>query len=142
MACGSEISTNDRQSQKISALALHLLQVCLVYVNTLMIQRVLAEPHWWNLMKPEDFRALSPLIYAHRCDNIDFSKPMKLTPYSVPREDNPKKSNQMLVAYQEGTKIEKVKFAEVGPEGTHAPYLDEDEGKWMFGKRSCARRTS
>ena len=30
-----------------------------------MIQRVLAEPHWWNLMKPEDFRALSPLIYAH-----------------------------------------------------------------------------
>ncbi|HQW07207.1 MAG TPA: hypothetical protein PLN12_15085 [Flavobacteriales bacterium] len=73
--------------------------------------------------------------FAHRCDNIDFSKPMKLTPYSIPREDNPKKSNQMLVAYQEGTKIEKVKFAEVGPEGTHAPYLDEDEGKWMFGKR-------
>ena len=31
----------------------------------LMSQRVLTEPYWWNLMKPEDFRALSPLIYAH-----------------------------------------------------------------------------
>ena len=29
------------------------------------IQRVLAEPYWWNLMKPKDFRALSPLIYAN-----------------------------------------------------------------------------
>lgn len=72
--------------------------------------------------------------FAHRCDNIDFSKPMKLTPYSIPREDNPKKSNQMLVAYQNG-KIEKVKFDEVGPEGTHAVYFDKDENEWRFGKR-------
>jgi hypothetical protein len=27
-------------------LALHLLQICLVYINTLMIQRVLTEPDW------------------------------------------------------------------------------------------------
>ena len=40
----SEISTNDRQAQEISALSLHLLQVCLVYVNTLMNQHILGRP--------------------------------------------------------------------------------------------------
>lgn len=61
----SEISTNDRQSQEISVLALHLLQACLVYVNTLMIQQVLRQPDWQNRLEIEDLRALSPLIYAH-----------------------------------------------------------------------------
>jgi TnpA family transposase len=61
----SEISTNDRQAQEISVLALHLLQVCMVYTNTLMIQRILLQPDWANRMQPEDLRALSPLIYAH-----------------------------------------------------------------------------
>jgi hypothetical protein len=37
----------------------------MVYVNTLMIQQVLDEPNWLNRMKKEDFRALTPLIYAH-----------------------------------------------------------------------------
>jgi hypothetical protein len=41
------------------------LQACLVYVNTLMIQRVLADPLWFNRMRPEDLRGLTPLIYAH-----------------------------------------------------------------------------
>lgn len=61
----SEVSTNDRQAQEISVLALHLLQVSMVYINTLMIQRVLEEPAWLNRMQREDLRALSPLIYAH-----------------------------------------------------------------------------
>ena len=61
----SELSTNDRQSQEISVLALHLLQVCLVYVNTLMIQQILGQPDWQNRLEIEDLRALSPLIYAH-----------------------------------------------------------------------------
>ena len=46
-------------------LALHLLQICLVYVNTLMIQQVLNEPTWISRMNTEDFRALTPLFYAH-----------------------------------------------------------------------------
>jgi TnpA family transposase len=61
----SEIATNDRQAQEISVLALHLLQVCMVYVNTLMIQRILLQPNWTNRMELEDLRALTPLIYAH-----------------------------------------------------------------------------
>jgi TnpA family transposase len=39
-------------------LALHLLQICLVYINTLMIQRVLTETDWTQCMLPEDLRAL------------------------------------------------------------------------------------
>jgi len=62
---GGEVAANQLEDQEVSVLALHLLQMCLVYVNTLILQRVLAEPVWWNLMQPEDFRALSPLIYAH-----------------------------------------------------------------------------
>ena len=46
-------------------LALHLLQICLVYIHTLMIQRVITEPDWTQRMLPEDLRALTPLIYSH-----------------------------------------------------------------------------
>ncbi len=46
-------------------LALHLLQICLVYVNTLLIQEVLDEPAWRSRMTAEDWRGLTPLIYQH-----------------------------------------------------------------------------
>lgn len=62
---GGEIATNRIEEQELAVLALHLLQISLVYINTLMIQQVLKEPSWIKLMKPEDFRALSPLIWNH-----------------------------------------------------------------------------
>ncbi|MGB3755005.1 MAG: Tn3 family transposase, partial [Rivularia sp. (in: cyanobacteria)] len=46
-------------------LSLHLLQISLVYVNTLMIQQLLSQSKWMKLMKEEDLRALSPLIWGH-----------------------------------------------------------------------------
>lgn len=60
-----EISTNNLEDQELSVLCLHLLQNCLVYINTLMFQEVLAKPHWKGLLEPNDYRALSPLIYKH-----------------------------------------------------------------------------
>jgi TnpA family transposase len=60
-----EIATNRLEDQEIAVLALHLLQACLVYINTLMIQQVLIEPSWLTRMTTEDFRALTPLIYHH-----------------------------------------------------------------------------
>ena len=45
-------------------LSLHLLQISLVYVNTLMIQRVLGDERWASAMSPEDLRALSPLLLS------------------------------------------------------------------------------
>jgi TnpA family transposase len=62
---GGEVATNRLEDQELSVLSLHLLQICLVYVNTLMIQQVLDEPGWLRRMKEEDLRALRPLIYAH-----------------------------------------------------------------------------
>ena len=62
---GGEVATNRLEDQEISVLSLHLLQTCLVYVNTLMIQSVLSDSSWMDRMEVEDFRALTPLIYAH-----------------------------------------------------------------------------
>jgi hypothetical protein len=62
---GGEVATNRLEDQELSVLCLHLLQICLVYINTLMIQNVLADPGWLGRMGAEDFRALTPLIYAH-----------------------------------------------------------------------------
>lgn len=61
----SEVSSNRLEDQELSVLSLHLLQLCLVYVNTLMIQRILAEPTWAQKMETTDYRALTPLIYSH-----------------------------------------------------------------------------
>jgi TnpA family transposase len=61
----SEIATNRLDEQELSVLSLHLLQICLVYINTLMIQRVLSEKSWFERMQPEDLRALTPLIWGH-----------------------------------------------------------------------------
>lgn len=60
-----EFTTNRVEDQEIVVLSLHLLQVSLVYINTLLIQEVLAEECWRERMTPEDWRALSPLIYLH-----------------------------------------------------------------------------
>ncbi|TDE84646.1 Tn3 family transposase [Deinococcus sp. S9] len=62
---GGEISTNRLEDQEVSMLCLHLVQNCLVYVNTLMLQRVLEDEQWRERMTPEDWRGLTPLIYQH-----------------------------------------------------------------------------
>ncbi len=62
---GGEIATNRLDDQEVSVLYMTLVQNALCFVNTLMIQRVLAEPAWMERMSPEDLRGLTPLIYAH-----------------------------------------------------------------------------
>ena len=60
-----EMASNRHEDHEISMLALHLIQNCMVYVNTLMIQRVLAQPHWQGKLTPRDYAALTPLIWEH-----------------------------------------------------------------------------
>ncbi len=62
---GSEIATNRHEDQEVTMLCLHLLQLGLVYINTLLIQRLLGEPQWVDRLTPTDYRALTPLIYSH-----------------------------------------------------------------------------
>jgi TnpA family transposase len=62
---GGEITASRLIDQEITMLSLHLMQISMVYINTLMIQEVLAEKEWFDKMEVEDFRALTPLIYSH-----------------------------------------------------------------------------
>jgi TnpA family transposase len=61
----SEFASNKLEDHELSVLCLHLLQVCMVYINTLMLQEVLAEKAWAERMTPDDYRGLSPLVRAH-----------------------------------------------------------------------------
>lgn len=60
-----EISSNHEKSQTLSVLSLHLLQLSMVYINTLMIQQIVKEHGLKNKLTKEDKRALTPLIYEH-----------------------------------------------------------------------------
>jgi TnpA family transposase len=62
---GGEIAVNNKEDQEIAILSLHLLQICMVYINTLLVQKVLSEKEWLEKMQPEDFRGLTPLFYGH-----------------------------------------------------------------------------
>ncbi len=60
-----EFSSNRREDQEVSVQALHLLQNCMVYVNTQMYQTMLSQPEWRDRLGPDDFRGITPLIYGH-----------------------------------------------------------------------------
>lgn len=62
---GGEVASNRLDDQHVSVAALHLLQSCLVYINTLMLQRVLAESRWRERMTAADLRGLTPLVWGH-----------------------------------------------------------------------------
>ena len=60
-----DLTSNRREDHEISMLSLHLLQNCMVYINTLMMQHVLRRPHWEGRLTPVDLRAITPLIWEH-----------------------------------------------------------------------------
>ena len=60
-----EISSNKRKEQEISMLCLHLLQISLVYINTLLIQKVISDNNMKKALTLADKRALTPLIFEH-----------------------------------------------------------------------------
>lgn len=60
-----EISSNNKDEQELAIVCLHLLQVCMVYINTLLIQEVLSDQALYNKLTKEDKRGLTPLIHSH-----------------------------------------------------------------------------
>jgi hypothetical protein len=62
---GGECAGNKLEDQELEMLSLHLWQVSLVYIDTLMIQPVLLEPAWQGCVTAADLRALTPLLWAH-----------------------------------------------------------------------------
>jgi hypothetical protein len=57
-----ELASNRRGDHEVSMLALHLLQDCMVYVNTLMLQQVLAKPGRRQKLEPRDLSALTEVF--------------------------------------------------------------------------------
>ena len=60
-----ELTSNRQEDHEVSMLSLHLLQNCMVYINTLMLQQVLAQPRWSHKLSARDLSALTPLIWEH-----------------------------------------------------------------------------
>ncbi len=63
-----EMVSNRREDHETSVLALHLIQNCMVYVNTLMLQEIQAQPHWRGRLTAADLR-------AHPADSVSTSIP-------------------------------------------------------------------
>jgi TnpA family transposase len=82
-----EVATNQFDDQEVAVLSLHLVQACLVYINTLMLQQVLDEPGWRERMTAEDYRGLTPLIYHHvnpyGMFELDMTKRLAIDPKSA-----------------------------------------------------------
>jgi len=62
---GGDIPSNHRDEQELTVLCLRLLQTAMIYVNTLMIQSLLAQPGRADQLTAEDRRGLTPMIWAH-----------------------------------------------------------------------------
>ncbi|WSA56692.1 transposase [Nonomuraea fuscirosea] len=79
-----DLTGDDREHVEVSTLALHLVQAAIVYLNTRMVQIVLAEPKWRKKLSDADRRALSALFWSHlnlygRFE-LDMSKQLDLGP--------------------------------------------------------------
>jgi hypothetical protein len=57
-----ELSSNRREEQELSILCLHILQSSLGFINTLMLQDVLARPGWSDVLGDADRGGITPLF--------------------------------------------------------------------------------
>lgn len=90
-----EFATNRRDHQERAMLALQLLQSALVYVNTLLIQDILAEDNWANTLTDEDRRGLTPLFWTHLAPYGEVH--LNMTRRLTLREHPPTSGDQLLV---------------------------------------------
>ena len=60
-----ELSSNRREEQELSILCLHILQSSLGFINTLMLQDVLAGPEWADALGDADRRGITPLFHTN-----------------------------------------------------------------------------
>lgn len=58
-------SSNNPEELELSMLCLHLLQISMVYINTLMLQQVLKESCWVDKLTIKEKRSITPLIHEH-----------------------------------------------------------------------------
>ncbi|MGO4612715.1 Tn3 family transposase [Nocardia sp. 2YAB30] len=61
----SQLTGADREHAEVSMLALHLLQSAMVHINTLLLQAVLEESEFRELIGENERRALTPLFWSN-----------------------------------------------------------------------------
>jgi TnpA family transposase len=99
---GGEMTSNRADDQEISMLSLHLLQLALVYVNTLMIQQILAESAWATWLNTHDLRGITPLLYGHVNPYGNFSLDLhSRLPIDPPRLGPQSVGTQLLLVYDQ-----------------------------------------
>jgi hypothetical protein len=85
-------------------LALHLVQISLVYINTFMIQQVLAESAWANRLSTQDRGCITPLVYGHVNPYGSFHLDLhSRLPIDSPRFGPQSVGTQMLLNYDQLT---------------------------------------
>lgn len=57
--------SNNSEELQLSMLCLHLLQLSMVYINTVMLQQIFKESDWLARVSLEDKRAITPLLHEH-----------------------------------------------------------------------------
>lgn len=72
-----DIASNRRDEQEMSVLCLHIVQAAMVHINTLIIQNVLRDPEWSAALSKTDYRALTPLFWAHAAMHGEFKLNMR-----------------------------------------------------------------
>jgi TnpA family transposase len=88
---GGEIASNRKEEQEMTVLCLRILQAALVYVNTLLLQDVLAEDDWADTLTAEDRRGLTPLFWQHVLpyDEVKLDMTARLSIRTTPPNDPP-----------------------------------------------------
>ncbi|MEU0504206.1 Tn3 family transposase [Nocardia sp. NPDC005998] len=64
-ARSASLTGADREHAEVSMLAPHLLQSALVHINTLLLQAVLEDPQFHDLIGENERRAMSPLFWSN-----------------------------------------------------------------------------
>ncbi|HEX7160111.1 MAG TPA: Tn3 family transposase [Trebonia sp.] len=65
VTAGAAVGRRRHEEVEMTALCLRILQAALVYVNTLILQDVLAEGEWAAMLGPAGRRGLTPLFWQH-----------------------------------------------------------------------------
>ncbi|MCX5345005.1 Tn3 family transposase [Streptomyces atratus] len=85
---GGEIASTRCDEQEMFVPCPRILQSALVYVNTLMLQDILGEPEWADLLTPAVRRGLTPLFWSHVRPygevNLDMGARLEFTAVTVP----------------------------------------------------------
>jgi len=58
-------ATNGREQQELSALCLHLVQNCLMLINSILVEQTVAQHQLLEQFSRDDRRALTALFYEH-----------------------------------------------------------------------------